>query len=123
MKIRSKNNHVDVFSLLVLIVFSSVVLSATPGLAFFSSYEDSPTDQVAPISTETEESADPEASPSMADHDFKGFEKELPGLGSFFNTMLDTLIGLTITSERRLQTLVEYLPLVFADLYRVFVTL
>lgn len=109
-------------TLLLLILFL-----ATPGFSGLFSYDTPPSEQSANISEETSVSPQPDtAKPAYrsADNDeFSGFNQEIPGIGAFFNEMLDTLIGLTTSSERRFQTLAEHIPLVFDDLYKVFITL
>ena len=67
--------------------------------------------------------AEPTNSSESSTAEFTGFNEEIPGVGAFFNEMLDTLIGLTSNSEKRFQTLAEHFPLIFNDLYKVFITL
>lgn len=112
---------------MALLSLMGMLIFATPGFSDFYTDGDTPSEKPYSSSLNSEEPTDSAVAvapnPSADTEDFTGFNEELPGLGAFFNTMLDALIGLTTASERRIQTLVEHFPLVFADLYRVFITL
>lgn len=115
------------YSIPVVTILLLILFLPTLGFSDLFSYGTPPSEQSAKISDDTSDSPQPEiAEPinSSADNkEFAGFNKEIPGIGAFLNEMLDNLIGLTTSSERRFQTLAEHLPLVFDDLYKVFITL
>lgn len=48
---------------------------------------------------------------------------EIPGVGSFFANLLDSLIYLTADTENKFGKLISSFPQVFPDLYKVFITL
>lgn len=48
---------------------------------------------------------------------------EIPGVGAMLGKMLDSLTSVTQMSEGRLKTILEAMPMVFPDLYKVFITL
>lgn len=123
--------HLLHHSTLVITILLLVLFGAAPAFSGLFSYtppssekkvnvnqdlQASPQDQVAePVSSSAINSAN--------SVEFTGFNEDIPGIGAFFNEMLDTLIGLTTHSERRFQTLAEHFPLIFDDLYKVFITL
>ena len=75
-------------------------------------------------STEYEESdsAYPNASADDA-KDTSNLKSEIPGVGAFFGRMLDSLASLSNSSEGQFKALALSFPLVFPDLYKVFITL
>ncbi len=56
-------------------------------------------------------------------HDTSSLQSEIPGVGAFFGKMLDSLTSVTNSSEGQMKGLAASLPLVFPDLYKVFITL
>ncbi len=71
---------------------------------------------------EDSNSAYPNASTDDA-NDTSNLESEIPGVGAFFGRMLDSLASLSNSSEGQFRALALSFPLVFPDLYKVFITL
>lgn len=71
---------------------------------------------------EDSKSAYPNASTDDA-NDTSNLESEIPGVGAFFGRMLDSLASLSNSSEGQFKALALSFPLVFPDLYKVFITL
>lgn len=60
---------------------------------------------------------------STSASDTSSLQSNIPGVGAFFGNMLDSLSSLSNSSEGRFSALAESFPLVFPDLYKVFITL
>ncbi len=52
-----------------------------------------------------------------------GLHKKVPGVGASLGAMLDKLISMTAGSESQMKQIIGNLPILFPDLYKVFVTL
>lgn len=50
-------------------------------------------------------------------------QEDIPGVGAFLGDLLDELLLFSSNSESRFSTLFSSLPLVYSDLYKVFITL
>ncbi len=117
----------------ILILFALLLLVFTATVSSSSIFSYNNTAKENPVSTNesvTANSIDPKGE-NVADSDTSSTDTDeklnlytqLPGIGAFFGNMLDSLINLTKNSESRFQSLAHHLPLVFPDLYKVFITL
>ncbi len=64
----------------------------------------------------------PDGSSSSASNT-SNLQLDIPGVGAFFGNMLDSLSSLSNSSEGRFTALAKSFPLIFPDLYKVFITL
>ena len=115
------------------ILFSLLLIALTATVSFSSIFSYTHNTEETPISNDENIAtksinADGEIASSPGTSAAKTEEQtnlytEIPGVGAFFGHMLDSLINLTKNSESRFQSLAQHLPLVFPDLYKVFITL
>ena len=87
------------------------------------SYKDSPQpqpDQQAAQVAEAQETGMQEDESGNTDNKLR---LETPSVGKLFSDMLDSLISMTTDSKKRFTLLFTSLPLIFPDLYKVFITL
>ena len=115
------------------ILFSLLLIVLTATVSFSSIFSYTHNTEETPISTDEnvatksinadgEIASSPGTRPANAEEQTNLYT-EIPGVGAFFGSMLDSLINLTKDSENHCQLLTHHLPLVFPDLYKVLVTL
>lgn len=119
-----------IFAFLVAVIF---ILSATPQQAHSSifSYKEKKQEQTeAGEKIDANHSGDYQSQDNSYSSDNSGFasdtsslDSNIPGVGAFFGNMLDSLSSLSNSSEGRFKVLADSFPLIFPDLYKVFITL